>query len=272
MSFFDVLETLCTQNNTSVTAVLKELGYSTSKGTAWRNGSIPTGDILLNLAEHFNISVDYLLGRTDDINSYKSSIERNSTMIKNGRPYTNEHDSGFIDDELITLLSNEEIATVRKWISDHVKRSKKIYPNTSYGIKHLLESDTGIYLTNNQFKDAMLLEGYKPINPNELNWEYRISIIKNNTDDDNVNDNTNFTLDYLIDKEKSIYHELSEDKQRLLKMYDLLTDMEKGEILGELKMLTKDIPMAAVARSTGNSMPTKPSIDNLDDFPTMDEE
>lgn len=66
--------------------------------------------------------------------------------------------------------------------------------------------------------------------------------------------------------------QLSEDKWRLLKMYDLLTDMEKGEILGELKMLTRDIPMAAAARSTDNSIPTKPNIDNLDDIPTMDEE
>lgn len=64
MCFFEILETLCTRNNTSVTAVLKELGYSTSKGTAWRNGSIPTGDILLNLAKRFNVSVDYLLGYT----------------------------------------------------------------------------------------------------------------------------------------------------------------------------------------------------------------
>lgn len=64
MNFFEILEALCTKNNTSVTAVLKELGYSTSKGTAWRNGSIPTGDILLNLAQYFNVSVDYLLGYT----------------------------------------------------------------------------------------------------------------------------------------------------------------------------------------------------------------
>ena len=34
--------------------------------------------------------------------------------------------------------------------------------------------------------------------------------------------------------------ELSEDKQRLIYMYDLLNDMEKGEILGELKEKTKE--------------------------------
>ncbi len=82
------------------------------------------------------------------------------------------------------------------------------------------------------------------------------------------------TSDYLLglDDVPNRNIQLSEDKWRLLKMYDLLTDMEKGEILGELKMLTRDIPMAAAARSTDNSIPTKPNIDNLDDIPTMDEE
>jgi len=52
------------------------------------------------------------------------------------------------------------------------------------------------------------------------------------------------------------------DKQRLVKMYGLLTDMEKGEILGELKAMTKnrnsDINIRTVrvaARSTDNTPP-----------------
>ncbi len=82
------------------------------------------------------------------------------------------------------------------------------------------------------------------------------------------------TSDYLLglDDVPNRNIQLSEDKWRLLKMYDLLSDMEKGEILGELKMLTRDTPMVAAARSTDNSIPTKPNIDNLDDIPTMDEE
>lgn len=32
---------------------------------------------------------------------------------------------------------------------------------TSYGIKHILQSNTGIYLTNNEFKDAILLCGIR---------------------------------------------------------------------------------------------------------------
>lgn len=49
------------------------------------------------------------------------------------------------------------------------------YDKTSYGLKHILEHDTGIYLTNNEFKDAMLICGYEPVNPQELNWTYCIS-------------------------------------------------------------------------------------------------
>lgn len=84
----------------------------------------------------------------------------------------------------------------------------------------------------------------------------------------------NVSVDYLIglDNKPNRNTPISDDKQRLLEMYDKLTDMEKGEILGELKTLTRDFPMAAAARSTSNSTPTKPNVDNLDDFPTMDEE
>lgn len=51
---------------------------------------------------------------------------------------------------------------------------------------------------------------------------------------------------------------LPEDKVRLLEMYDMLTDMEKGEILGELKQMTKknNIHTAEIAaRSTNNDPP-----------------
>lgn len=34
--------------------------------------------------------------------------------------------------------------------------------------------------------------------------------------------------------------QLTEDQERLLEMYELLTDLEKGEILGELKVMTKN--------------------------------
>ena len=51
----------------------------------------------------------------------------------------------------------------------------------------------------------------------------------------------NVSIDYLVyGKEiNSIQDNLSEDEKRLLNMYSQLTDIEKGEILGEMKNITK---------------------------------
>ena len=95
-------------------------------------------------------------------------------MIKNGRPFSNEN--GWIDDKLITNHSKEEVEMVCNWISENIyPRKTPMYDKTSYGLKHILESDTGLYLTNNEFKDAMLMCGFEPVNENELNWVYCIS-------------------------------------------------------------------------------------------------
>ena len=103
-------------------------------------------------------------------------------MIKNGRPYTNEN--GFTDGALITGREDAVVTAVDGWIRKNIRTGKKILQgHTSYGMKHLLEHDTGVYLTNNEFKDAMLLAGYRPVNPDSLNWKYRIELTRE------INDN-----------------------------------------------------------------------------------
>lgn len=101
-------------------------------------------------------------------------------MIKNGRPYTDEN--GYIDDALITRHNYVELKLVGDWIKNNIRKSGVIlHGRTSYGLKHLLKSDINLYLTNNtnnEFKDAMLLSGYKPVNPDELNWRYRIILTR----------------------------------------------------------------------------------------------
>ena len=54
-------------------------------------------------------------------------------------------------------------------------RKTPLLSNSSYGLKHMLERDTDIYMTNNQFKDAMLACSFLPVNERELNWHYCIS-------------------------------------------------------------------------------------------------
>ncbi len=67
----------------------------------------------------------------------------------------------------------------------------------------------------------------------------------------------NVSVGYIITGEEKS-PSLPEDKVRLLEMYDMLTDMEKGEILGELKQMTKKINIHTAeiaARSTNNDPP-----------------
>jgi hypothetical protein len=51
---------------------------------------------------------------------------------------------------------------------------EKLCPNHSYSLKHIYEKDTGNYVTNGQFKGAMIKFGYDPVNPRELNCYYRV--------------------------------------------------------------------------------------------------
>lgn len=73
----------------------------------------------------------------------------------------------------------------------------------------------------------------------------------------NISDCLGVSLDFLLTGEEK-KPSLSEDKVSLLEMYDMLTDMEKGEILGELKQMTKKINIHTAeiaARSTNNDPP-----------------
>lgn len=95
-------------------------------------------------------------------------------MIVNNKPYTNEN--GWIDDSLLSNHPKNEIDAVLAWIEKNIEpRKTPLKRFSSYGLKHVLEYDIRLYLTNNEFKDAMLMAGYEPVNPDELNWHYRIS-------------------------------------------------------------------------------------------------
>ena len=96
-------------------------------------------------------------------------------MLKDGKPST-VHPNGFVDDALIDQLSKRDQIIALRWIDNYLCGGGRTSLRNSYGLKHILERDTGLYLTNNQFKDAMLRSGYAPtiISANELNWEFVI--------------------------------------------------------------------------------------------------
>ena len=93
-----------------------------------------------------------------------------TTVIKDGKPATGN------DTSLLTRFPENVQAAVKEWIRLYLTPTKKTpCPWTSYTLKHILERDLGLYMTNNQFKHAMLLCGYQPVDEHVLNWHFCIS-------------------------------------------------------------------------------------------------
>ena len=61
--FWTIFFDLCKNKGTSPNAIAKLLGFSSGSVTSWKNGKVPHHGTLLKIAEHFGVSVDYLLGK-----------------------------------------------------------------------------------------------------------------------------------------------------------------------------------------------------------------
>ncbi len=90
--------------------------------------------------------------------------------IINNRAYT------VGDEKLFSDLPTEKQQALINWIEQNIQRRNSAnFKHSSYGLKQLAEKAIDFYISNNQFKDAMLFCGFHPVNPTELNWYYRIS-------------------------------------------------------------------------------------------------
>lgn len=102
------------------------------------------------------------------------------TEMIDGHPCTwnklDRNEPASIDAGLLSDKSSEIQEQVLTWIKENIRpRKTPLELPTSYGLKHMLQEETDIYLTNNAFKDAMLQCGFEPTNPKDLNWCFRIS-------------------------------------------------------------------------------------------------
>lgn len=64
--FYERLKELCARNGISIRALSDIVGIGKSTIGSWRDGASPNSSFVLTLADYFNVSCDYLLGRTDD--------------------------------------------------------------------------------------------------------------------------------------------------------------------------------------------------------------
>lgn len=76
--FFDQYEMLCRNAKKSPNGVAKELGFSSSSVTQWKNGAALREDTLSLICKYFNVKPGYILGYTLDaqIDVTKFKIEQ----------------------------------------------------------------------------------------------------------------------------------------------------------------------------------------------------
>lgn len=64
--FWNTFVNLCMEKEKSPTAVGLELGFSRATVSNWKSGGIPRETAIRKIADYFGVTVDYLLGNTDN--------------------------------------------------------------------------------------------------------------------------------------------------------------------------------------------------------------
>ena len=64
--YYDRFIELCKQKGDKPTPLVLKLGLSRGNLQNWQEGSTVNSDILCKVADYFDVSVDYLLGRTNN--------------------------------------------------------------------------------------------------------------------------------------------------------------------------------------------------------------
>lgn len=64
--FWERINKACERCGIKLTPLLKEMSISTGSISRWKSGTVPNGETLTILADRLGVSVDYLLGRTEN--------------------------------------------------------------------------------------------------------------------------------------------------------------------------------------------------------------
>ena len=96
--FYDRLKEACTMRGEKVTPLIAELGMSRGNLASWKDGNVPKADTLGKLAARLNVSVDYLLEKTDDPSPATGQPEDKITILaRNARKLTPEEQEKLYD-------------------------------------------------------------------------------------------------------------------------------------------------------------------------------
>lgn len=119
MGFKEIFKKLMDRNETNQTELAKYVGYTPQTVSKWYIGKTePDSKTLKKIANYFNVSIDYLLGNSenvDNIDEEQKEIDAlNKLLIKNG--YINENED----------LTNKQVDTLIDFVNANKDFLKKI--------------------------------------------------------------------------------------------------------------------------------------------------
>lgn len=126
--FYEIFTKLCNEKDISPTATLQNLKISTSKLTAWKNGSLPSASVLILLSEYFQVSIDYLLkGKEKNISENKLTQNEHEML---------EVFQNFDDREQVKIIGRME-----EWLEVKHQREAIIYKQRIVGTQIARRTD-----------------------------------------------------------------------------------------------------------------------------------
>ena len=146
---YERFEQLLKENNTTAYQVSKKTGVATATLSDWKNGrSVPKQDKLAKIADYFNVSLDYLIGRTNKPKEYLITSKDEMPDVL----------SSITNKILFTSQENNQTAEERKQIIEQTL--KRIKAEDFYNLlnKELGKNTKDI---NSAFKNASLYEIFK---------------------------------------------------------------------------------------------------------------
>lgn len=113
MTLFERVSYLAKKQKISLPALSEKLGFSSQALYKWKTSS-PKAENLQIVADYFNVSTDYLLGRTDNISQENNSLTK-QVMMRMDTDGLSEKDLNDLENEMERFFS---------WRLQEIKRER----------------------------------------------------------------------------------------------------------------------------------------------------
>lgn len=112
--FWEIFYNLCLDAKMKPLQVVKQIGISHGSITKWKNGAVPSGTSLQKIADYFDVTVDYLLGKEDKKIPLGPIMEREEDILWQKICRLNEANRNKLDGYLTALLDEQHREEVAK--------------------------------------------------------------------------------------------------------------------------------------------------------------